>query len=300
MAFKHTLKKAMAAALAPALFAAAAFFANPVQADGGPALWKLSDHDSNIYLFGTIHILKPETKWRTDTINKAINGAQTIYFEAPTNELSQQQQMQMLAPLITNPQGVTLSSRISPRAKELLAKEAGALGIPVAALEPYRPWFAGLNLAVTQMIKSGYSPDSGVENVIYADAKQASKALGYFETAEFQMKLLATLGGEDEDTFFEETMKEFHNGPALLNQMVTHWAKGEADELAILLNKSMEISPKFKKAALDDRNMDWANQIDRLMQGSGNIFIAVGAGHLAGENSVQQLLEAKGYKIVRQ
>ncbi len=303
MKFGLTFKKAVAATLAPALFASVAFFTAPSQAETpteGPALWKLSDEDSNIYLFGTVHILKPTTKWRTDKINKAYSSSEKVYFEADTDSLTPQEQQALITPLALNPSGVKLSSRVSPLALELLKKEAAAFGIPVSALEPYRPWFVTLNLSVQQMLQAGYNPASGVEQVILADAKRDNKELAYLETPEFQINLLASLGGEDEDKFFEDGMKEFSKGKEILDQMVQHWAEGNPQELAEVMNKSMEAAPKLKKVILDDRNADWAEQIDAMMKGSGDIFIAVGSGHLAGKNSVQELLEAKGYKVVRQ
>lgn len=302
MAFGLTLKKAAAAALAPALFATAAFFANPAQANDGPALWKLSDEDSNIYLFGTIHILKPDTKWRTDKINTAFNSSKTVYFEAPDN-MSAQEQQTFAMPYMLNPQGVTLSSQLDDKAKNAMYSAMQSIGIPkeaAANFEPFRPWATGLSLGVLQIMQNGYNPESGVEKVLTVDAKQQGKTLAYFETPEYQMNVLSGASKEEELKFFTYGLEHFDETSETLDSMVATWSTGKDVELAKILNSGLEFVPNFKKALLDTRNANWAEKIDELMKGSGDIFIAVGAGHLAGKNSVQELLEAKGYKVVRQ
>ncbi len=302
MALRLTLKKAAAAALAPALFATAAFFANPVQAEDGPALWKLSDEDSNIYLFGTIHILKPDTKWRTDKITNAFNSSDILYLET-SNDMTPQEQQAFAMPYMLNPQGVTLSGQLDDKAKDAMYSAMQSIGIPkeaAANFEPFRPWATGLSLGVIQMMQNGYNPESGVEQVLTADAKQQGKTLAYFETPEYQMSVLSGANKEEELKFFTYGMEHFDEASETLDSMVTTWSTGKDVELAEILNSGLEFVPNFKKALLDTRNENWAEQIDELMKGSGDIFIAVGAGHLAGKNSVQELLEAKGYKVVRQ
>ena len=49
---------------------------------GGPALWALSDEDTTVYLFGTVHLLKPDLEWRTPEFDAALEASQAIYKEA--------------------------------------------------------------------------------------------------------------------------------------------------------------------------------------------------------------------------
>ncbi|MCK0067880.1 TraB/GumN family protein [Kordiimonas laminariae] len=303
MALRLTLKKAAAAALAPALFATAAFFANPVQAEDGPALWKLSDEDSNIYLFGTVHLLKPDTVWRSDKVTTAFKGSETVYFEAAVEETPQSEMMAIIQPYALNPAGVTFSNRFSPEDFSKIKELSGGLGIPEAALkqfDPYRPWIIGLNLTVQNYVQNGFNPESGVDKLLFKEAKAASKDVKYLESVETQIKIFGTLSSENENAYFIEMLEQLGESSTLLNNLVTNWASGKPEEVGALMNEAMQATPALAKVALYDRNENWAEQIDELMKGSGDIFIAVGAGHLAGKNSVQELLEAKGHKVVRQ
>ena len=47
------------------------------------------------------------------------------------------------------------------------------------------------------------------------------------------------------------------------------------------------------------RNTNWAGQIQTMLDGSGTAFIAVGAAHLAGDDSVQAILEGRGVHVER-
>ena len=73
----------------------------------------------------------------------------------------------------------------------------------------------------------------------------------------------------------------------------------DADGLAADINKAMRDIPEVGKLLLTDRNARWAQQIDERMDRPGTTFVAVGAGHLAGAESVQRMLEARGMKVTR-
>ena len=81
--------------------------------------------------------------------------------------------------------------------------------------------------------------------------------------------------------------------------MVAEWSKGDPDGLAKLLNDDLDSNPELAKTLLADRNARWADWIAARMAKSGTVFIAVGAGHLAGKDSVQAKLAAKGLKAER-
>ena len=55
--------------------------------------------------------------------------------------------------------------------------------------------------------------------------------------------------------------------------------------------------PQVKKKLLDDRNERWIEPLEKILNGDKAVMVVVGAGHLAGENSVVELLEKKGWKI---
>jgi uncharacterized protein YbaP (TraB family) len=65
-----------------------------------------------------------------------------------------------------------------------------------------------------------------------------------------------------------------------------------------MLNDEVD-DPALYARLLTDRNANWAEWIDERMASPGNLFIAVGAGHLAGSGSVQEQLGERGYEVER-
>ena len=84
----------------------------------------------------------------------------------------------------------------------------------------------------------------------------------------------------------------------MLDTMVSAWAQGDVATLdRVAVQEMKSDSPELYKVLLVERNTDWANQIQTLLQGSGTAFIAVGAAHLAGEDSVQAILKSRGVTV---
>ena len=79
-----------------------------------------------------------------------------------------------------------------------------------------------------------------------------------------------------------------------MSVVVAAWAAGDPETAGALLNREMVKMPVSAKLLLEDRNRRWAAAIAKRMQEPGTLFVAVGAGHLMGDRSVQALLKEKG------
>lgn len=264
----------------------------------GPAMWRLSDADSEIWLFGTVHVLKPDLKWRNARIDDALRAADLLYFETPTDDAATAEVARLASALGANPPGVTLSSLLSPLEKAQFERVSRTLGVEPAALDEARPWLAALQLSVAMLVRQGADPESGVENVLEADAARLGKKTAYFETASEQMHFLADLSPAAEKQFFVATLRQIEEEGDQSDVMDTLWARGEADKLGALLTRMTdEAGPEAANALIYTRNATWAGKVDVMMQGKGRIFIAVGAAHLTGPRGVPALLRAKGYTV---
>ena len=84
-----------------------------------------------------------------------------------------------------------------------------------------------------------------------------------------------------------------------MDAMVADWSRGNPEGLAATMNESLKESPEVARALLVDRNAKWAAWIAERMRTPGRVFIAVGAGHLAGPDSVQAQLGKYKLKAVR-
>ncbi len=267
----------------------------PIQGEG-PALWVVKDADSTLYLFGSVHVLRPTTGWASPRVEAAFDSASDIWFE-----ISNPDDQAAIMPLIQQ-HGLSpetpLSSRLTPEENAELDAAAQAKGASAAQLHPMKPWLAALSLSVAPLIKAGYDPKSGVELVLKARAEAAGKPIHGFETIDKQIGILAGLPDDVQLVFLRETLKDYENAATKLDEMVEAWARGDVATLdRVTITEMKDASPALYQAVLVDRNTDWANQIQTLLEGSGTAFIAVGAAHLTGDDSVQAILQKRGVTV---
>lgn len=265
--------------------------------DADPALWVIKDADTTIYLFGTIHILKPGLGWFDEGVKKAFDASQQVVLEIPLPKEADAQQV-MLARVV-DPDGPPLTEKLHAEKRAAYAAVLEKLGIPAAALDKFYPWFAAVTMSQIQLQKAGYDVASGAERSIDAAAQAAGKPVTGLETLQQQIGYFADLPEAEQIAFLELGVDGFDEGPKLIDEMVADWAKGDPDALAKVMNRDIDKLPVLYKTLLKDRNARWADWIDARMKQPGTVFIAVGAGHLAGKDSVQAMLLAHRLKAVR-
>jgi len=284
-------------ALAQAI-AAAPVAVTAAPAGSGPGLWVVRDADSTIYLFGTVHVLKPETPWGTVRIDQAFASADEYWFEIA--DLADQTGVM---PVI-QAKGVSpdrpLSSLLTAEEMTDLDAAARTVGATAAQLDPLRPWLASLQLALASIQKAGYVAANGGDQILHARAAATGKPIKGFETAPQQIGFIADMSEDAQLAMLRSGLKEFDTAEVVLGQMVTAWSTGDVEGLDALIGQEMKAeSPEMYAVMLTQRNTNWADQIQTLLAGSGTAFISVGAGHLAGSDSLQAQLEQRGVSVER-
>jgi hypothetical protein len=288
----------------------ALFAANPALADNhaaaetaaapmaakGPALWKVADEDTTIYLFGTVHILPEGIEWYDTTIATALEGSDMLVTEIPMDPASEAAMGQLAQSKGTLPAGTTLRSLLTPEQTTTYEAALAKIGAPVGAFDPFKPWLAGLTLSILPLMQQGYTPGAGVEKVLLS--KIGDKPQGALETAEFQLGIFDGMDQASQVTFLMEAAEGMDEVAPMLDRMVSEWAQGNPDQLAAVMNEGMT-DPAVAEALLYSRNANWAEWIDARLDQPGTVFIAVGAGHLAGAKSVQDYLTEKGITTMR-
>lgn len=276
----------------------AAVFALATPAAAAPALWVIKDADSTIYLFGTVHLLKPGIDWRTPKLDSALAESPEL-----TLEVMGMDDPAAILPLI-RAHGLDPTSRLSdklaPADRPRLAAAAQLMGMPPQALEPMKPWLAALTLTVAPIQKAGYDPKSGVELILLGEAKAAGRKVDSLETAEQQIRFFADFPEATQLDFLEATLDDVDEAAAQLDAMVAAWQAGDVAAFETLMLAEMRTGyPGLYDVLLASRNRAWAEAIKTKLAGSGVSFIAVGAGHLAGPDSVQAELAKRGIAVER-
>jgi uncharacterized protein YbaP (TraB family) len=75
------------------------------------------------------------------------------------------------------------------------------------------------------------------------------------------------------------------------------WARGDVEGLAASFVK--DLPPFLVEPLVRRRNQAWTSWLVSRLERPGTILFAVGAGHLAGPDSVQRMLAARGLTVTR-
>lgn len=272
--------------------------ASPVAAN--PALWRVGDSDTTVYLFGTVHVLPPELEWRTPLIDKALDESDAIYFETDLEPDPAQ-----FGPIVTRlgmyPPSETLSDNLTPEQRAAFQKAVADLGLPHFQLNAMKPWLAAVSLSEALVTRAGYDVNSGVERMLAPTAKAGGKEIRKFETVEEQLLVFADMPEETQIRFLMEGVDQIAEAPAILDAMVRAWAAGDVAELEkLLIEDDLGATPEVYEALLVNRNANWVEEIDRLIKAEpGAFFVAVGGAHLVGKDSVNEMLKTQGYMVER-
>ena len=265
--------------------------------DADPALWVVKDKDTTVYLFGTIHVLKPGLTWFDEAVKTAFDASDQVMLEMVAPDPESMRALVEAKGL--SPTGPTLSEKLPVKERPVLAKAVTDMGLPTGALERMQPWLAAVQLSVGPLGKQGYDAANGPEEVLTDAAKKEGKPVAGLETAAQQLGYFSGLSQAAQIRFLESTLDELPTAGATMDKMVDEWAQGRPDALAEEMNDSLKDSPEVARVLLTERNARWAEWVKARMTKPGTVFVAVGAGHLAGPQSVIAMLRKQGVAVKR-
>lgn len=256
--------------------------------DADPALWVVKDGDTTIYLFGTVHVLKPRMHWFDEGVREAFDASDEVVLEIAKPD----------------PQAIAaLTAQLGTRGGPPFAPEVDAaardLGMPAGAIDKQEPWLAALTLTRLAVARAGYDSAAGVEARLSEAAEDAGKPVRALESARGQLMLLDGLSGATQSAMLDASVKALPTTGARIDRFVAAWARGDAETVGAELNREAQAAPELADALIARRNVRFADWIAARMGQPGTVFVAVGAGHLAGKGSVQALLGDKGLKVER-
>jgi uncharacterized protein YbaP (TraB family) len=266
--------------------------------DANPALFVVRDADTIIYLFGTFHLLDGRP-WFNDEVKAAFDASDELVMEAvlPENPAA-------LQPLIlqyaTDPAGRTLSSRLTAEQNAALTSALAGIGAPPTTFDRFEPWFVAMTLAVIGAQRLGINTEAGPETVLTGAAQARHLPISELEGFEWQLRMLDSMPEPLQLEQLVETLRENDEIAAKLAPMLAAWSAGDVERLGALMNEDeTERDRALHQLLFTTRNATWAGWIQQRLARPGTVFVAVGAGHLAGPDSVQAALQARGLRAAR-
>ena len=266
--------------------------AAPAAVDADPALWVVKDKDTTIYLFGTVHALDGKHDWFNDEVKSAFDRSNELVLEIVTPE-KQEEMLPIISKYGFDTTGRTRTSKLSPKGRIALAGALKRNNMAPTALDKFKPFFASMTITGLEFAKLGMNSQGGAEETLKAAAAAQKKPVSAVETIDYQLGLFDTLPEAEQVRLLEDSIEEIDTLPKEIGKLVSAWSKGDADKVATLMQQADTDSPLLYQRLLVERNRNWAGWIDQRLKQPGTVFLAVGAGHLAGKDSVQQVLKRR-------
>jgi len=298
--FLKYLRRAAALLAVPALaFGPVAGQAEAKTTEARPALWQVSDPDTKIYLFGTIHLLPKDFRWETPRLRKAIAESDTLVVETiidPKNPAELARELVRLGYADGLP---PLASRIDPAKRAMLEATIVKSGIPRPAFDRMKTWAAAFSLLGTQFKELGLHGEEGVEQTLRDAFAAAGKPIGQLETNGEQLSFFNDLPEPAQRALLEGAIDSPELAGKQFDIMLRAWARGDVEAVGKAFNADLGSSPGLIEVLAKRRNANWSRWIEKRLAAPGTVLVAVGAGHLAGPDSVQTMLSRGGYRIKR-
>jgi uncharacterized protein YbaP (TraB family) len=266
-----------------------------VTAHADAPVWAIKGSHNTVYLAGSVHLLRAADAKLPAAFEKAYSDASALVMEIDMDDLDPMQaQGWMLENGLYGDDG-SLSRTIGKARFEKVELQTNSLGIPVEAVERFKPWMAAMTLAQLQLMKLGFDPDSGVEKQLQQHAQGDRKEITGFETIQEQLGLLDRLSTPDQIKFLDLTLEEMHEMEGATDELLAAWRSGNAQKLADLLSKEYGAAPGLYATLVADRNRKWMPQIEKLLKSDKNYMVVVGTLHIVGRGGLLDLLRTDGF-----
>ena len=273
----------------------------PATATPRPAIWLIEDEDTKIYLFGTIHVFPASLQWRSARLDQVIAEADELVMETPDASNEEMfSEDRMFGPMMMG-KTVPILARVSPQARPALQAALESTGLPIEAYDEMHMWAVAFMLTGFQM-QQGFSDDaggggavtlSGAEEVLGRIFRKSRRPIYGVETIEEQLRVFSTMPLDVQRRFLETTVLGTGEPAPETARPSTDadWVTGNVDAIAAEMRA---MPPEIYDPLLTRRNRNWTQWLERRMGRPGTVLFAVGAGHLAGNDSVQRMLAERG------
>lgn len=281
------------AALLPALLLGACApkpAADPATTAGArPAVWKVADADTTIYLFGTIHVLPTGHAWRNGPIVAAEADARELVLETVIGSDPAQLSQTMLS--MGRAAGLPpLAERVPEGKRTALAALVARSGIPPAALDGMKTWAAALLLVGTTLRDMQLAAGEGVEPQLEAAFRARALPVTGLETPAEQLAVFDSLPESAQRDFLATLTDDGVEMRADYEAMLAAWSRGDTAAIAATFDEELKDNAVLREALLVRRNANWTRWLKARLEKPGTVLVAVGAGHLVGPDSVPAML----------
>lgn len=270
-----------------------------VSAQAQTSVWRISDGDSDVYVAGTVHLLRQQDYPLPAAYEQAYVASERLFFETDIGAMGDMGLQQRMMKQLTYQDGRTLSTVLDAEAYAALSTYVESVGLPMARLQSFRPGLLISTLSVMEFQKLGFTPQ-GVDSYYFTRALGDGKTRGELETIDEQIAMLASMGEGYESEFVLYSIKDFSQIGESIESIVQAWRAGDTNSLRQeFITPMLEDTPLLYDSMLVQRNNNWMPQIEAMFAEDGIEFVLVGVAHLVGEHGLIEQLQSKGYEVTQ-
>ncbi len=265
-------------------------------------LWEVKEaqgQGGTVYVVGSIHLARTGELTLPPSMEAAFRRSEVLVVEVDVGALDALKSQKLILELGMLPAGQRLSQRLDPETVKLLEAAARRTGLPMAGLERMRPWVAAVTLSVLELQRSGYESGLGVDRV-FLDRARGTREIVELETAEEQLRLLASLPEPLQDQMLRDQLRRSEQPEGGLERITEAWKAGDADAMAAQVfqeeTSDSLMRPLYEKLFFE-RNARMAEKIRGMLAQPRTWFVVVGAGHVVGPEGLLERLRKLGYTV---
>lgn len=255
------------------------------------------------YLFGTIHVGKPEFYPFEAQASKALADANVLALEVDVRDAGALQNAALK--FGTYPNFGTVDKHVSAKTLARTKKAVEIMGLPYDGLSHLKAWMIANQLLLSSLDKQGYHFDQGTESYLLKPENTQGKKIVGLESADYQLALFDKLSEKQQEAYLLDCLNDLESGEVAkkTEALLSAWSSADQGAFEALLKEAKEdktVSGKFfMRELLAKRNPLMADRIAKLLKENNSTFVGIGLLHLVGPDGVPALLKKKGFEVIR-
>ena len=263
--------------------------------------WKVTGSPGVVYLLGTIHVGKAELYPLAAIIESSFGQADVLVTEADLVEAQDPARLlKMLLQRGVYPIGDSVEKHIGEETRAHLTRYIETTKELAPSYTRLKPWFLSVAIAITEAKRMGFATSEGLDQHFVDEAVKMHKPIDTLETVESQLDLMNSFSDELQDQLLLAALLDAEHKSELVDRLLQAWKSGNLDAMAETTIRYADEYPRLKPVfakMFDQRNDGMTQKIEEFLQTSKTYFVAVGAGHLAGDRGILSQLRRKNYDV---
>ena len=273
----------------------------PAFADGTTpvTLWVAEGAHNQVYLLGSVHLLRKGDYPLPDVIERAYDDAESLVMEIDMDDLDPVETQALVTRLGVLPDDRTLEDVLGPEDYAVAEAAAVELDIPLSLLDKSEPWLAAITIEQLILSRLGFNAMHGVEMTFLGKARRDAKPIEGLETFAEQIGFLDGLSPAAQRDLLLQSLTEGAELRGIMDSLIEAWKTGDVGFMESRMLDELAKFPELYDVIVVDRNRRWIDQLVPLMQHEDDYLVIVGALHLIGDDGVPAMLEAAGVDVAQ-